>query len=104
MKVVAEIMTGKLFYVHVEDNSTVADLKREIGIQENLPSDRLILMLNDNPRRLMDKNDVSLTVYGVQDGSHIYIFFDTLDDDSSNIFSNQDPVLNPGSSPEEKKK
>ncbi|CAI9775466.1 unnamed protein product [Fraxinus pennsylvanica] len=102
MKLVAEIMTGKLFYIQVEDNATVADLKREIGIQENLPEDRLIPMLNDSPRCLMDENDVSLMVYGVQDGSHIYIFFDPLDDDSNNIFSNQDPVLNQGSSPEAK--
>lgn len=88
MKLVADIMTGKLFYIQEEDNATVADLERERerGIQE------VILMLDDNPKCLMDKNDVSLTVYGVQDGSHIYIFFDPLDDDSNNIFSNQDPV------------
>ncbi|KAL2489373.1 Ubiquitin-like superfamily protein [Forsythia ovata] len=103
MKVVAEIMTGKLFYIQVEDNATVADLKREIGIQENLPGDRLILMLDDNPRRLMDKNNVSLTEYGVRDGSHIYLFFNPLDDDFSNIFSNQDPILNQASSPESAK-
>ncbi|KAL2489465.1 Ubiquitin-like superfamily protein [Forsythia ovata] len=103
MKVVAEVMTGKLFYIQVEDNATVADLKREIGIQENLPGDRLILMLDDNPRRLMDKNNVSLTEYGVREGSHIYLFFDPLDDDFSNIFSNQDPILNQASSPESAK-
>ncbi|KAL2471760.1 Ubiquitin-like superfamily protein [Abeliophyllum distichum] len=103
MKVVAEIMTGKLFYIQVEDNATVADLKREIGIQEDLPGDRLILMLDNNPRRLMDKNDVSLTEYGVRDGSRIYLFFDPLDDDFGNIFSNQDPILNQASSPESAK-
>ncbi|WOH03220.1 hypothetical protein DCAR_0522616 [Daucus carota subsp. sativus] len=80
MKVVIEILTGKLFYIQVEEDATVADLKREIGAQENLPYDRLLLMLGIN---LMHYNEVSLVEYGVRDGSHLYLFFNSLVVDNS---------------------
>ncbi|KAL0432437.1 UNVERIFIED_CONTAM: hypothetical protein Slati_2578000 [Sesamum latifolium] len=82
MKLVAEILTGSLFYVEVEDDATVGDLKKKIGQQENLPTRRLILMLDTDERPLLKRNDVCLKDYGVQDNSHIYIFFKPLDHDS----------------------
>ncbi|XP_011074515.1 uncharacterized protein LOC105159224 [Sesamum indicum] len=82
MKLVAEILTGSLFFVEVEDDATVGDLKKKIGEQENLPTERLILMLDADERLLLDRNDVCLKDYGVQDSSHLYIFFKPLDHDS----------------------
>ncbi|KAK4387536.1 hypothetical protein Sango_2360200 [Sesamum angolense] len=82
MKLVAEILTGSLFFVEVEDNATVGDLKKKIGEQEHLPTRRLILILNADERLLLNGNDVCLKDYGVQDSSHIYIFFKPLDHDT----------------------
>lgn len=73
MRVTIEILTGKLFYVEVDkEDATVLDLKREIESQENLPHDRLILILDDN---VLIENETSLIAYGVRDGSHLYLFF-----------------------------
>ena len=83
MRVVVEILTGKLFYVQIGDNATVLDLKKEIGAQEKLPDDRLILLLCNN---LMNENEALLVEYGVKDGSHLYLFFDSLKDGSSHQF------------------
>ncbi|KAG8377749.1 hypothetical protein BUALT_Bualt08G0065400 [Buddleja alternifolia] len=85
MKVVAEILTGSLFYVNIEEDANVGELKKQIGSnQENLPTNRLILMLDaDQQRFLLVKDEVSLKEYGVQDGSHIYIFFEPLDHGSA---------------------
>lgn len=74
MQIVIEILTGKLFYIQVEEDATVADLKKQIGAQENLPHDRLLLMLDIS---LMNQNEVSLVDYGVRDGSHLYLFFNS---------------------------
>ena len=87
MKVVVENLTGTLFHVQIENNATVADLKREIETQQKLPYDRLILILHVDHHRSYTINDngdgVSLVDYGVRDGSHIYIFFNPLDDHAS---------------------
>ena len=80
MRVVVEILTGALFYVQVSDNATVADLKREIGDKENLPHNRLILVLGSNLSRLMNENELALVDYGVRDGSHVYLFFNPLNE------------------------
>ncbi|KAL6493116.1 hypothetical protein OROGR_032875 [Orobanche gracilis] len=82
MKLVAEILTGTLFYVEVEEDATVRDLKRKIENQENLPSDRLILILDTErqQRILMDKDQVPLKFYGARDWSRIYLFFRPLGD------------------------
>ncbi|XP_059664474.1 uncharacterized protein LOC132310308 [Cornus florida] len=87
MRVVMEILTGKLFYIQVGDDATVGDLKREIGAQEKLPHDRLILILDDSNLHihLLNQNELSLVDCGVQDGSHVYLFFDPLDDGSPSI-------------------
>lgn len=84
MRVVIEILTGTLFYIEVKDDATVADLKKEIGFQEQLPFDRLILLVDGgNERLLMSANECSLHEYGVEDGSHVYLFFETVEDGSS---------------------
>lgn len=75
MKVVAEILTGSLFYVEVGDDATVGDLKKEIEKQENLPGNRLMLLLDSEKCYLLDKDEASLKYYGVEDSSHIYIIF-----------------------------
>lgn len=77
MKLIIEIFTGKLFYIKVGEDATLADLKTEIEAQEKFPCDRIILILHTN---LMNENEVSLVDYGVQDGSHIYLFFYPLND------------------------
>ncbi|KZV20197.1 ubiquitin family protein [Dorcoceras hygrometricum] len=91
MKVVAEILTGGLFYVEVEEEATAKELKEKIADQENLPINRLILMLDAEQRDFMNKDDISLKEYGVQDGSHVYIFFEPLPHDSSTSPPIQDP-------------
>ncbi|ONI22334.1 hypothetical protein PRUPE_2G122300 [Prunus persica] len=90
MKVVVENLTGTLFYVQVGDKGTVADLKREIEVQQKLPYDRLIFILDtddhDHHRCHLIKDDVDgvlLVDYGVQDGSHVYMFVNPLDDGST---------------------
>lgn len=80
MKVTAEIFTGKFFYVEVGEDAGVADLKNQIGNQENLPTDRLILMLDaDDGQHLLDKDEVPLKDCGVQHSSRVYIFFRPID-------------------------
>ncbi|XP_009805016.2 uncharacterized protein [Nicotiana sylvestris] len=76
MQVVVEIMTGTIFHVQVGDNATVLDLKIAIQNQENLPGDRLILLLDkDGDHMMMNEDQKSLSEYGVQDGSRLYGFF-----------------------------
>ncbi|GKV13290.1 hypothetical protein SLEP1_g24320 [Rubroshorea leprosula] len=96
MRLVVEILTGTLFYVHVGSDATIGDLKREIGSQQNLPHDRLILILdtNQSPMNGGDEEDgaslsddgASLSDCGVKDGSHIYLFFSPVDDASTHHF------------------
>lgn len=85
MKLVVEILTGNLFYIQVDDNATVDDLKKEIEVQENLTRDRMILIVDSkDENKLIIKEDdgASLADFGVQDGSHIYLFFNSLNIDS----------------------
>ncbi|CAK7334145.1 unnamed protein product [Dovyalis caffra] len=83
MRVVVEILTGTLFYVQVGNDATVADLKKEIEVQQKLPQDRLILFLSNKQSHLLNEeaDAASLVDCGVEDGSHIYLFFDPLDHD-----------------------
>ncbi|BAT90274.1 hypothetical protein VIGAN_06148800, partial [Vigna angularis var. angularis] len=77
MKVVVENLTGALFYIEVKNDATFEDLKREIEAQEKLPSDRLIFVLDSGECPIMSKEDENLSLLdsGIQDGSHIYLFF-----------------------------
>ncbi|KAH7860083.1 hypothetical protein Vadar_008949 [Vaccinium darrowii] len=92
MKVAVEVFTGTLFYIQVGDNATIADLKREIEAQENLPHDRLVLILGSDLNRLMNQNDLSLVDYGIRDGSHVYLILVPLDEGSSNNFPSTFPI------------
>lgn len=87
MKVVVEVLTGTLFYIQVKNYATIGDLKKEIGSQQKLPCDRMILLLDNDKSRLMsqDQDEVSLVDCGVKDGSHIYLFFNPLDDGLSQV-------------------
>jgi hypothetical protein len=89
MRVAVEILTGTLFYIQVGDDATVADLKKEIEAQQKLPQDRLILFLDNKQNHLINEegDGASLVGCGVQDGSHIYLFFDPLDTDESSSHS-----------------
>lgn len=80
-----EILTGTLFYIQVGNDATVADLKREIGDQQKLPHDRLILFLDNTQNRLIDEDGdaAALVDCGVHDESHIYLFFNPLEDHGS---------------------
>ncbi|CAI9299444.1 unnamed protein product [Lactuca saligna] len=91
MRVVVEILIGKLFYIQVGNNATVLDLKKKIGAQEKLPVDRLILLMYEN---LMNENESSLVDYGVEDGSHVYLFFNTQKDGLTHLspLCNSEPV------------
>ncbi|KAF7805816.1 putative ubiquitin superfamily protein [Senna tora] len=89
MKVAVESLTGTLFYVQVGNDASVADLKREIGAHQKIPCDRLILLLDAHRCPLMnykeeEESALSLIDCGVQDGSHIYLFFNPVPDDSNN--------------------
>ncbi|KAG5242077.1 ubiquitin family protein [Salix suchowensis] len=82
MRVAVEILTGTLFYIQVGNDATVADLKKEIEAQQKLPRDRLILLLISNKRRHLineEGDGATLVDCGVQDGSHIYLFFGPVD-------------------------
>ncbi|KAK3008394.1 hypothetical protein RJ639_013606 [Escallonia herrerae] len=69
MKVIVEILTGKVFSIQVDKDTTVADLKREIEAQEDLPNNRLILMFEGS---LLNGNEAPLVEYGVGEGSHLF--------------------------------
>lgn len=88
MKVVVENLTGTLFYIQVSNDATIEDLKKEIEAQQKLPCDRLILVLDNDHCPLMNKEEekASLIHCGIQDGSHIYLFFNPLDDDCNYHF------------------
>lgn len=57
MRLVVEILTGILFYIQLDNNATVADLKREIEAQQELPQDRLIMFLDNHQSHLIIYQD-----------------------------------------------
>ncbi|QCD87909.1 hypothetical protein DEO72_LG3g2450 [Vigna unguiculata] len=85
MKVVVENLTGTLFYIEVKNDATIEDLKKEIETQQKLPGDRFILVLHaHNESLIMGKEQEKLSLFdsGIQDESHIYLFFTPLNHDS----------------------
>ncbi|GAB2274881.1 hypothetical protein Dimus_009652 [Dionaea muscipula] len=80
MKLVVEILTGSLFYIQVDDDASLADLKREIADQENFLVGGLVLYLYDDQSGLMIGDNLHLKEFGVCDSSHIYLLFTPLDD------------------------
>ncbi|XWS75558.1 hypothetical protein CRYUN_Cryun01aG0100600 [Craigia yunnanensis] len=84
MKVMVEILTGNLFYIQVGNDATVGDLKKEIEARENLPGDRMIMIVDhkDQNHLITEEDGASLVDCGVQDGYHIYLFFNLLEGES----------------------
>lgn len=105
MKVVVEILTGTLFSADVPGDGTVADLKREIGAQQKLPCDRLILLLHNGDRSDPIKDDedgAHLVDVGIKDGSHVYLFFKLVEpDDSDRPPTPAAPIDSADASPED---
>jgi len=73
MKVIVEILTGRFFYIEIEEDATVEKLRREIAAVEKFEGDRLVLVL-DNGKLLEDEKQV-LAEHGVGDGSVVYLHF-----------------------------
>lgn len=98
MRVSVEILASRFFYIAMEDDATVADLKWKIVEQEKLPFDRLILLLchSNGIITIMTGDEVYLQNYGVGDGSLVYLFFNNPagnDDDSTEMWLNHDYEL-----------
>ncbi|KAJ8620701.1 hypothetical protein MRB53_029230 [Persea americana] len=77
MKVVIEILTGRFLHVDIDESAILGDLKKEIAVQEAIPEHRVILVHSNGCHLMMD-DQKSLSDYGVQEGSHIYLFFTTV--------------------------
>ncbi|ONK74767.1 uncharacterized protein A4U43_C03F9940 [Asparagus officinalis] len=73
MKVGVEILSGRFFYIEVDDNATVENLKREIASKEKFQEQRLILVHKTG--RVIRDHRRSLVESGVCDGSIVYLFF-----------------------------
>uniref|UniRef100_A0A3Q7JDV7 Ubiquitin-like domain-containing protein n=1 Tax=Solanum lycopersicum TaxID=4081 RepID=A0A3Q7JDV7_SOLLC len=86
MNLVIQILTGTLFHIRVAKDESVANLKKEISKQENLPENRLILTLDTGHGEsiMLNDDEISLVDYGVKDGSHFYLFFKLHDTNNSN--------------------
>lgn len=77
IKLVIEILTGRLLHVEIEGSATLGDLKKEIAKQVEsipIPENRLLLVHSHGWRLMMD-DQISLSDYGLGDGSCIYLLF-----------------------------
>lgn len=92
MKVVMENLTGTLCYIEVKNDATIKDLKKEIESQQKLPGDRLILVVHG---LVIGKEEENMSLFdcGIHDGSHIYLFFNPLNDDSIDNFWFSNPFF-----------
>ncbi|TMW91783.1 hypothetical protein EJD97_013892 [Solanum chilense] len=76
MQVVVEIMMGTIFHIQVGDDATVLDLKIAIHNQENVPANRILLLLDiGDDHLLMNDDQKPLSEYSVQDGSRFQLIF-----------------------------
>ncbi|XP_069153548.1 histone chaperone ASF1 isoform X2 [Solanum lycopersicum] len=76
MQVVVEIMMGTIFHIQVGDDATVLDLKIAIHNQENVPVNRILLLLDiGDDHLLMNDDQKPLSEYSVQDGSRFQLIF-----------------------------
>uniref|UniRef100_A0A7N0TU88 Ubiquitin-like domain-containing protein n=1 Tax=Kalanchoe fedtschenkoi TaxID=63787 RepID=A0A7N0TU88_KALFE len=90
VRLTVEILTGSVFSVQVDPDGTVGDLKREIASKhESFSRERLIILKveeGESSSILVNEETVPLHEYGVEDGSHLFLFFHpiraaSLDDD-----------------------
>ncbi|KAH0684067.1 hypothetical protein KY290_022725 [Solanum tuberosum] len=85
MQVVVEIMMGTIFHIQVGDNATVLDLKIAIHNQENVPANRILLLLDiGDDHLIMNDDQKPLGEYGVQDGSRFQLIFKPLEAEKDN--------------------
>lgn len=94
MRVTVEIFGSRFFYIDMgDDDCTIADLKTKIGEQENLPFDRLILLMrhSNGISTIMTGDEDYLHHYGVGDGSLVYLFFSNLGENDDHPDSSVDP-------------
>ncbi|XXG80798.1 hypothetical protein AAC387_Pa09g1576 [Persea americana] len=73
IKLVIEILTGRLLHIEMDKSAVLGELKKEIAAKETIPEHRIILV-HSNGCLMMD-DQISLSDYGCQEGSHIYLFF-----------------------------
>ncbi|KAK4352003.1 hypothetical protein RND71_027521 [Anisodus tanguticus] len=92
MQLVVEVVTGTVFHITVEDDSTVPHLKIRIQVQENLTGDHIILLLiRDADHLLLDDELKRLSDYGVQDGSRLHADFEPPSEaEEENVGNNND--------------
>ena len=76
MRLAVEIITGRFFYVEIGEEATVESLKKEIASKEGFDENRLLLMRKNGC--LLKNDQYSLRVYGICDGTVIYLFFKPL--------------------------
>lgn len=86
MRVAIEIFGSRFFYIDMgDDDCTIADVKRKIGEQEDLPFDRLILLIrHSNGTITIMRDEDYLHHYGLCDGSLVYLFFSNLGEKDDN--------------------
>lgn len=69
-------MMGTIFHIQVGDDATVLDLKIAIHNQENVPANRILLLLDiGDDHLLMNDDQKPLSEYSVQDGSRFQLIF-----------------------------
>ncbi|KAK4722884.1 hypothetical protein R3W88_013117 [Solanum pinnatisectum] len=91
MQVVVEIMMGTIFHIQVGDNATVLDLKIAIHNQENVPANRILLLLDiGDDHLLMNDDQKALGEYGVQDGSRFQLIFKPYEAEKDNDDAEKD--------------
>ncbi|KAK6792879.1 hypothetical protein RDI58_011960 [Solanum bulbocastanum] len=91
MQVVVEIMMGTIFHIQVGDNATVLDLKIAIHNQENVPANRILLLLDiGDDHLLMNDDQKPLSEYGVQDGSRFQLIFKPFEAEKDNDDAEKD--------------
>jgi len=73
MRVAVEIITGRLFYIDIEEEATVESLKKEIASKESLEESRLVLVHRDG--EVIANDQCTLKDCQVFNGTVIYLFF-----------------------------
>ena len=73
MRVVVEVIAGKLFYIDIEEEATVESLKKEIESKESLQESLLVLVHRNGEVIANDK--CTLKDYQVTNGTILNLFF-----------------------------
>jgi len=73
MRVVVEVIAGKLFYIDIEEEATVESLKKEIASKESLQESRLVLAHRNG--EVIANDQCTLKDYQVFNGTIVNLFF-----------------------------